>query len=85
MCSENLHFCINFGAMHQVIVPFLYHCVQYDNLWFHVIQVSFFNQFLRSVSKVDYLTMRHGFISVSFSHEKFLMFKICTLLIIWGL
>ncbi|CAL9076192.1 MLO-like protein 9 isoform X1 [Musa acuminata AAA Group] len=26
--------------------------------------VSFFNQFLRSVSKVDYLTMRHGFISV---------------------
>ncbi|URD96730.1 hypothetical protein MUK42_29917 [Musa troglodytarum] len=26
--------------------------------------VSFFNQFLRSVSKADYLTMRHGFISV---------------------
>ncbi|KAG6774848.1 hypothetical protein POTOM_022225 [Populus tomentosa] len=29
--------------------------------------VCFFRQFFRSVQKADYLTMRHGFISVSFS------------------
>lgn len=28
-------------------------------------QVAFFRQFFASVTKVDYLTMRHGFINVS--------------------
>lgn len=37
----------------------------YGNLFiYHLLQVSFFRQFFRSVRKTDYLAMRHGFINV---------------------
>lgn len=32
-------------------------------------QVCFFRQFFRSVRRADYLTMRHGFVSVSNFHH----------------
>ena len=35
------------------------------NLFVWLEQVCFFRQFVRSVPKVDYLTLRHGFIMVS--------------------
>lgn len=43
-------------------------CIKFDLYYipfFKFLQISFFRQFFRSVSKADYLTMRNGFIAVS--------------------
>lgn len=51
------HFYVNDRTINKLDV--------YDHFITWNLQVAFFRQFFASVTKVDYMTMRHGFINVS--------------------